>query len=81
MELVYMIAKVKLKMKEAKLKELKFIPSASETPWSASDQVWQVSFTVLSFVLAILLSTLITYLFERPVARALRRKLGEKTIR
>ncbi len=59
-----------------KLRELKFIPSTSETPWSASDQVWQVSFTILSFVLAILLSTLITYLFERPVARILRRKLG-----
>ncbi|MBQ6960806.1 MAG: acyltransferase [Clostridia bacterium] len=58
------------------LKEMKFIPSASETPWSSWDQVWQVSFTVLSFVLAIILATLITYLFERPVARALRRKLG-----
>lgn len=64
-----------------KLKELKFIPSASETPWSASDHVWQVSFTVLSFVLAIILSTLITYLFEKPVARALRKKLGEKILR
>ena len=60
-----------------KLKELKFIPSASETPWSASDQVWQVSFTILSFALAILLAALITCLFEKPVARVLKRKLDE----
>ena len=61
-----------------RLRELKFVPSASETPWSAPDMRWQITFTMLCFVLAIILSALITYLFEKPIARAFRRKMGEK---
>ncbi|MBR4429088.1 MAG: hypothetical protein IKS78_07000, partial [Clostridia bacterium] len=61
-----------------KLKELRFVPSASETPWSAPDRHWQISYTLLCFVLAVLLSALITYLFEKPLARAFRRKAGVK---
>ncbi len=62
-----------------KLKELRIVPSASETPWSASDRHWQISFTLLCFALAILLSALITYLFEKPLARLFRRKMGVKS--
>ena len=61
-----------------KLRELKLIPSASETPWSAPDLHWQVSFTLICFALAIILSSLITYLFEKPIARILRRKMDKK---
>ena len=61
-----------------RLRELKFVPSSSETPWSASDLHWQISFTLICFALAIILSALITYLFEKPIARAFRRKMDEK---
>jgi peptidoglycan/LPS O-acetylase OafA/YrhL len=61
-----------------KLRELRFVPSASETPWSAPDRHWQISFTLLCFLLAIILSALITYLYEKPLARVLRRKMNVK---
>ena len=61
-----------------RLRELKFVPSASETPWSASERHWQVSYTLICFALAIIVSALITYLFEKPIARAFRRKMSEK---
>ncbi len=61
-----------------RLRELKFVPSTSETPWFDSDLHWQISFTLLCFVLAVILSALITYLFEKPIARAFRRKMDKK---
>ncbi len=60
------------------LRRYAFVPSASETPWSAPDRHWQISFTVICFVLGIILSALITYLFEQPIARAFRRRMEEK---
>lgn len=57
-----------------KIKEWKILPSTSDTPWSAPDPHWQLWYTVLCFVGAIVLAALITYLFERPLARLLRRK-------
>ncbi len=60
------------------LRVSRFVPSASETPWSAPDRHWQISFTLICFVLAIILSALITYLFEKPLARVLRRKMKVK---
>lgn len=57
-----------------KLKEWQVVPSDSPTPWAQPDRQWQVSYTILCFVLAMALAALITYLFERPIARALRRK-------
>ena len=59
------------------LKQYKFVPSASETPWSTADRHWQISFTIVCFVLALILSSLITYLFEKPIARSLRRKMDK----
>ena len=57
-----------------KLKEWNVVPASSATPWSQSDRHWQISYTVLCFVAALLLAALITYLFEKPIARALRKK-------
>ena len=61
-----------------KLRELNFVPSTSETPWSAPDRHWQISFTLICFALALILSSLITYLFEKPIARAFRRRMDQK---
>ncbi len=58
-----------------RLREWRVLPTPYETPWSQPDPHWQLWYTVLCFVLALLLAALITYLFERPVARLLRRKL------
>ena len=61
-----------------RLREAKFVPTSSETPWSAPDRHWQISFTLICFALAIIVASLITYLFEKPIARTLRRKMGVK---
>ena len=57
-----------------KLKQWKVLPSTSDTPWSTPDPHWQLWYTVLCFVGALALAALITYLFERPLSRVLRRK-------
>ena len=56
-----------------KLKEWGFPPSDSAAPW-AEDYHWQVAYTLCCFVLAFLLAAAITYFFERPIARALRKR-------
>ena len=58
-----------------KIKEWGLIPSESATPWMSSEYRWQLLYTLTCFLLALILATLITYLFERPIARTLRRKL------
>lgn len=58
-----------------KLREWEIVPSAYDRPWAQPDPNWQVWYTLLCFALAILLATLITYLFEKPLARLLRRKM------
>ena len=60
-------------MLAVKLKEWGFPPSASPTPWM-DDYRWQALYTLCCFFLALALATLITYLFERPIARALRKR-------
>ena len=59
-----------------KIKQWGLIPSQSATPWMDYEFRWQALYTVSCFLLALALATLITYLFERPIARMLRRKLG-----
>ena len=59
-----------------KLKEWRVVPSEYDTPWSASDKPWQIRYTLLCFLAAAALAALITYAFERPIARLLRRKTG-----
>lgn len=57
------------------LKQWGFPPSETATPWMSGEYRWQVNYTLCCFLLALLAATLITYLFERPLARALRRRL------
>ena len=63
-------------MLAVKLKEWGFPPSAYDQPWAEGDYRWQLTYTVCCFVFALILAALITFLFERPVARALRRRTG-----
>lgn len=55
------------------LKEWHFPPSLSDTPWMSGDYPWQVRYTLLCFVLALAIAALVTYLFEKPIARRLRK--------
>lgn len=57
------------------LKQWGFPPSASAQPWQGEYR-WQVAYTLCCFALALIVATLITYGFERPIARRLRRKMG-----
>ncbi|MBR3017735.1 MAG: acyltransferase [Clostridia bacterium] len=63
-------------MLAVKLKEWGFPPSPSATPWADGDYRWQVTYTLCCFVFALVLAALITFLFERPIARLLRRRTG-----
>lgn len=55
------------------LKQWGFPPSASPEPW-ADDPSWRLPYTLCCFALALAVAILVTYLFERPVARWLSRK-------
>ena len=50
-----------------------FPPSLSPAPWQDYEYPWQVKFTLCCFALALIWAALITYLFEKPIARRLRR--------
>lgn len=43
--------------------------SAYDSPWSAGDRPWQQLYTAMCFSGALIISALVTYLFERPIAR------------
>ena len=63
------------------LKRLRFPPSVSDTPNMALEQPWQNQYTLLSFVLSLLLAVIVTYAVEKPAARlldALRAKVKSK---
>ncbi|MBR4038700.1 MAG: acyltransferase [Clostridia bacterium] len=47
------------------------IPSEYENPNWEGDPVWQIQYTIACFVLSILVSAVLTYGFERPVAKKL----------
>lgn len=57
-----------------KIKEWGLLPSVSKEPWATGEYAWQFTYSLLCFLLALLLAALITYLFEQPVSRWLRRK-------
>ena len=56
------------------IRTLGLVPSSYEQPWAMGDYPWQLAFTLVCFFSALLLATLITYLFEQPIARRLRAK-------
>lgn len=60
-------------MLAVKLREWHFPASLSLTPWMDYEYPWQVKFTLCCFLFALALAALITYLFEKPLARRLRR--------
>ena len=62
-------------MLAVKLKEWNFPPTDTPQPWVAGDYRWQLTYTICCFVFALVLAALITFLFERPIARALRRSM------
>lgn len=64
-------------MLAVKLKEWNIPYSAYDAP-QVDDPAWRLPYTLLCFLLAIALAAVITYAFERPVARALRRKLNAR---
>ena len=61
-------------MLAVKLKEWGFPPSEFSQPWMDGDYRWQLAYTICCFVFALVLAALITFLFERPIARVLRRR-------
>lgn len=56
-----------------KLKTWDFIPHQDPSPWMAGDYSWQFKYTLLCFLAATLVATLITYLYEKPITRKLRK--------
>ncbi len=56
-----------------RIREANFLPHQSDTPWMNGEYGWQVAFTLLCFIAAGVLAGLITYLFEKPIARRLRK--------
>ena len=56
-----------------RIKEWDFIPHRLENPWMMGEYPWQVKFIVICFLAAILLASLITCLFEKPITRKLRK--------
>ena len=53
---------------------LRIIPSEYENPNYAGDHPWQLAFTALCFLGALAVSTVLTYGFEKPAARALQKR-------
>lgn len=56
-----------------KIKTWDFIPHQLENPWMNGEKPWQIKYTLLCFLTAIALAALITWLFEKPIARKLRK--------
>lgn len=57
-----------------RIKEWDFIPHVDPSPWAgALDQPWREKYTVLCFVIAIAAAAMITYCYEKPITRKLRR--------
>lgn len=58
----------------ARIREWDFIPHNAAQPWaSPTDQLWREKYTAFCFIAVIAVSALITYLYERPIARKLRK--------
>ena len=60
------------------LKEWKIPASVTENPWMVGEYSWQVTYTALCFGGALAIATLLTFAFERPIARLGNRKSAGK---
>ena len=60
------------------LKKWGFPPSTVSEPWMKGDYNWQLSYTLCCFLGALAIAALVTYLFELPIARRLRRNVDKK---
>ena len=56
-----------------KLKSLGIPPALNAEPWRMGEKAWQYPYTLLCFLGALFIAILVTYLFEKPVAQALRK--------
>lgn len=54
-----------------KIKEWGIVPSLNEEPWVAGEYAWQVPYTVVCFLGALLMASAVTFLIEKPAARLL----------
>ncbi len=55
------------------IKNWDFIPHENPMPWMAGEYSWQLKYTLTCFLAAIVAASLITYLFEKPITRKLRK--------
>ena len=52
-----------------RIREWGLIPSVSDTPNMMGERAWQVPYTLVCFLIPLVLAALLTYGFERPLAR------------
>ncbi len=63
-----------------KIKEWKIPNYISENPASAGEMPWQLSYTLMCFVLSLAIAAALTYLFEIPITKMLSRVLNKITL-
>ena len=54
------------------------VPSRMENPNYNGDTVWQVRFTLVAVIASLLLATVLTYAFEKPIAKRILNRKGKK---
>ena len=57
------------------LKEWQVIPSKTDAPWTHFEAAWQWPYTICCFMLPLAVAVVLTYGYERPVARWLSRRV------
>lgn len=58
----------------ARIRDWDFIPHNDAQPWgSDTDQLWRENYTAFCFIAVFVISALITYLYEKPISRKLRK--------
>ena len=62
----------------AQMRKIGFPPSVSPTPNQVGEQPWQTQYVLIWLAATLAVSSLLTYAFERPIARRLGTKLSDK---
>lgn len=57
-----------------RLKEWGIPASQSDQPWSMMERAWQENYTLICFLGALVIAAVVTFVFELPLARRLRKK-------